>query len=177
MARLGTRPIGLTEANAAVRAWHRHHKSVVQHKWSVGVFDAGRLCAVAIVEAPKAPRLAADGALEVTRLATDCTQHAATKALARVTRDALSTGYRRLISYTRVDEPGTCYRAAGWRPTAKVSGRAWAGANKPGRWLPGLYEPSTEIIDRVRWEVGPDAAPEHDDLRHLGRRASKGGET
>jgi hypothetical protein len=23
--------------------------------------------------------------------------------------------------------------------------------------LPGLYEPSTEVVDRVRWERGPEA--------------------
>lgn len=49
-------------------------------------------------------------------------------------------------------------RAAGWVAVAMVVGREWDGANKPGRWLPGLYQPSTEVVDRVRWEIGPDAA-------------------
>lgn len=26
--------------------------------------------------------------------------------------------------------------------------------NRKTRWLPGLYLPSTEIVDRVRWERG-----------------------
>lgn len=29
----------------------------------------------------------------------------------------------------------------------------WDGGNKADRWLPGLYVPTTEIVDRVRWEV------------------------
>lgn len=66
-------------------------------------------------------------------------------------------GIRRLISYTRVDEAGTCYRAAGWVAVEIVKGGAWVN-NTSGRWLPGLYVPSTEIVDRVRWEIGPDAA-------------------
>lgn len=58
-----------------------------------------------------------------------------------------------MVSYTRIDEEGVCYRAAGWLRVADVAGRAWTTGNKSQRWIPGLYEPTTEIIDRVRWEV------------------------
>lgn len=67
-------------------------------------------------------------------------------------------GIRRLVSYTRADEAGTCYRAAGWVATAVTGPREWTTGSQAGRWLPGLYVPSTEIVDRVRWEIGPDAA-------------------
>ena len=67
-------------------------------------------------------------------------------------------GARRCVSYTRADERGTCYRAAGWVATALVDGREHTTGNRALRWLPGLYAPSTEIVDRVRWEIGPDAA-------------------
>ncbi|MCZ2441486.1 MAG: hypothetical protein LC119_15130 [Burkholderiales bacterium] len=53
---------------------------------------------------------------------------------------------------------GTCYRAAGWVPVALVKVRLDDGGNRALRWLPGLRAPSTETIDRVRWEIGPDAA-------------------
>jgi len=62
-------------------------------------------------------------------------------------------GVRRMVSYTRADEHGTCYRAAGWKPVATVDGRGWTTGNKAARWLPGLYEPTTEIVDRMRWEI------------------------
>lgn len=165
---IGLRPIGLKQANAFVARWHNHHDPVVQCRWSMGAFVEGLLVAVAIIEDPKAAALR--GALEVSRLATDRAPHAASKLLGRVTRDSLDTGWRRLISYTRADEEGRCYRAAGWWPTAEVDGRAWITGNKATRWLPGMYEPSTEIVDRVRWECGPDALPELPALAHLGRR-------
>jgi hypothetical protein len=166
-------PIGKTTANDAVARWHRHHKPVLQLVWAEGAFVGGALVGVAIVECPKAKALMSAGALEVTRLATDGrTPHVATRLLGRVAQDAAGRGCGRLVSYTRADEQGTCYRAAGWRPVAIVSGREWSGANKPARWLPGLYEPSTEIVDRVRWEIGRDAMSELDALRALGRRAA-----
>lgn len=168
--RIGLRPIGLRAANAFVMEWHRHHGRVVQACWCIGAFVDGNLVGVAIVESPKANALRAAGALEVTRLSTDGTRNVATRLLGRVTADALSTGVRRLVSYTRIDELGTCYRAAGWRPVATVSGRRWDEKSKPGRWLPGLFVETTETIDRVRWEIGPDAAPELDSLASLGRR-------
>jgi hypothetical protein len=171
MSKIGTRPVGLTEANAFVREWHEHHDPVVQHRWSLGAYVDGALHGVAIVEEPKAAGLR--GALEITRVATDKTPMVASKLIARVTRDALETGWRRIVSYTRIDEDGKCYRAAGWRPVARVEGREWTTGNKRNRWLPGLYVPSSEVVDRVRWEVGPDALPELDELRHLGRRARK----
>ncbi len=61
------------------------------------------------------------------------------------------------VSYTRVDERGTCYRAANWTPTTYVRADSHTHGNRSLRWLPGLYEPSTEKVDRVRWERGPRA--------------------
>lgn len=53
------------------------------------------------------------------------------------------------------------YRAASWRSCALTIGREHTTGNRSARWLPGLEaETTTEIIDRVRWERGPDAAPE-----------------
>lgn len=107
-------------------------------------------------------RLLNDGATwEVTRLCVgpDAPRFAASRLLGAASRAAEACGITRLISYTRLDERGTCYRAAGWHPTAVVKGEPWTHGAKAVRWLPGLYEPSTEIVDRVRWERGPAAAP------------------
>ena len=171
---IGLCPIGKTAANGAVALWHRHHKPVLQLIWAEGAFVGGALVGVAIVECPRAKALMKAGALEVTRLATDGrTPHVATRLLGRVAQDAEGRGCGRLVSYMRADERGTCYRAAGWRPVAVVKGEEWEHGNKQLRWLPGMYEPSTEIVDRVRWEIGRGAMPELDSLRTLGRRGAR----
>lgn len=152
---ISLRPLTRDQANAAVRSWHRHHKPVRSHRFAIGAEVDGVLAGVVIVGSPVARGLDDGFTCEVTRLATPegAVPHVASRLLGAARRAALAMGFRRLVSYTRSDEPGTCYRAAGWRPVAKVDGREWSGSNKPGRWLPGIYEPTTEIVDRVRWEA------------------------
>jgi L-amino acid N-acyltransferase YncA len=152
------RPITRDEANAVIRRWHRHHKSILNAIVKVGLEVDGELVGCVVVERPRAEALCDAVTFEVSRLCCDGTHpHAASKLLGAAWAAARAQGVRRLVSYTRVDEDGTCYRAAGWVATALVDGRKWNTGNKAGRWLPGLYEPSTEIIDRVRWEIGPGA--------------------
>lgn len=102
----------------------------------------------------------------MTRLAvkTGAPHCTASQLLGAAWRIARVFGVRRLVSYTRVDEPGTCYRAAGWVATARVRGRAHDTGNRKTRWLPGMYEPSTEIVNRIRWEIGPDASTDRVDV-------------
>lgn len=87
------------------------------------------------------------------------TKHAASKLLAAACTAAEMRGIRLMLSYTRIDEDGTCYRAAGWVPQPEiVKARDWTSGNKATRWLPGFYEPTTEKIDRIRWEWRPPSA-------------------
>jgi len=167
------RHIDRAAANDAVTRWHRHHKPVRAAYFQAGAYrttdvdPSGELVGVAIVGRPNAPALCTSGTVaEVLRVATPggpIAEHAASKLLGACWSAARGLGFRRLVSYTRADEAGTSYRAAGWRRTARVKGREWAGENKPGRWLEldgvSLFEATTETIDRVRWEIGPDAAP------------------
>lgn len=76
------------------------------------------------------------------------------------------------MSYIRHDEPGTSLRAANWWPTATVPAEDWTrrATQKGNAWLPGLYQPAHEAVDRVRWEFGPDAAKEMPALAMMGRR-------
>ena len=49
------------------------------------------------------------------------------------------------------------YLASGYAPVAYCRGRRHdTGKERSQRWLPGLYTPSTEVVDRVRWERGED---------------------
>jgi hypothetical protein len=55
--RLSPSPLGLDEANAFVAHWHRHHKPVVGHKFSIGASRDGEICGVVIVGRPVSRRL------------------------------------------------------------------------------------------------------------------------
>lgn len=157
-------PLTRDGANEVVRRWHRHHKPVKGHRFAVGaLLEVGseEVVGTAIVGRPSAPTLDDGYTFEVTR---HCTRGVAeypsdkdvgSKLLGAVGRASDAMGARLLVSYTREDEDGTCYRAAGWVRAADVRGKSWDTGNKGTRWLPGLYEPSSEVVDRVRWERRP----------------------
>lgn len=86
-------------------------------------------------------------------------KNVASRLLGAATAGAEARGIRLMLSYTRVDEPGSCYRAAGWVPCDYViKPQDWTRGNKKQRWLPGLYEATTEQVDRIRWEWRPPSA-------------------
>lgn len=148
---LVVRPIVRDDARAWVKRHHRHHPPFVSWLFGCAVFDGDRLCCVAAVERPA--RLLQDGVTcQVSRVASDRTPHAASKVIAAAARAALALGYRRVVSYTLTGEAGTCYRAAGWWPTAVTAGGEWS---RPSRTRAAAAQP----CPKVRWEFGPDAAP------------------
>nr|WP_216624795.1 XF1762 family protein [Paenibacillus foliorum] len=53
--------------------------------------------------------------MEVIRCCTDGTKNAASKLYAAAWHAARAMGYRRLVTYTLIEEPGTSLRAAGWK--------------------------------------------------------------
>lgn len=158
---MSVRPITRSAARAVVAKWHSHHTAHLGETLALGWFSDGDPVACVVMGRPSARLLDNGTTWEVTRLCIgpDAPPCAASRLLGAASRAAEACGIRRLISYTRSDERGTCYKAANWRPTAIVKGQPWTHGAKSTRWLPGLYEPSTEIVDRVRWERGPDAAP------------------
>jgi hypothetical protein len=122
---------------------------------------------VALIGRPVA-RLLDDGwTLEVTRVATDGTPNACSALYGIARRLGAALGYARLITYTRVDEPGSSPRAAGLQDDGPIRARSW---DMPGR----RRTDKTEIIQRRRWSlqlgrafevVWPDKAPpQHETL-------------
>ena len=69
-------PISLKEANEFVKRYHRHHKPVVGHKFSVAAAVNGAVVGVAIVGRPVSRYLDDGWTLEVNRLCTDGTKNA-----------------------------------------------------------------------------------------------------
>lgn len=149
------RPCVLREANAFVAKHHRHHKPVRGCVFCVRCLDDERLCGVAIVGRPVARMLQDGSTLELTRVCTDGTKHAASKLIAACTRAAFAIGAMRCVSYVLESETGTSYLAAGWARVADSSGGTWDRSDRPRTEpLAGLLglDPKHPEGRKVRWE-------------------------
>ena len=156
---LSIRHITRSEARKAVADWHSHHKPHVGDIICLGAFLGGELVAVEVLGRPISPVLDNGQTWEITRQAIgpNAPKFTSSRLHGRATRLALAAGCDLVVTYTRVDEIGSSLLASNFRPVAIVKGREHTTGNRSTRWLPGLYEPSTETIDRVRWEYGPAA--------------------
>lgn len=131
MTRMAVIAVDLAEANAFVAAYHRHHRPVVGHKFSIAAVLGETIVGVAIVGRPVA-RSRDDGeTLEVTRLCTDGTKNACSFLYGAAARATFALGFKRLGTYILASEPGTSLTAAGWRFIAKVRGRSWTTPSRP----------------------------------------------
>jgi len=142
-------PISQKTALDAVARWHRHNKPPRGDLFRVGVAtDAGTLVAVGIASRPVARAYQDGQTVEVSRVSSDGTPNACSMLYGALTRAAFALGYRRVITYTRADEPGTSLRAAGWHVVAERPARA--GWNVPSRPRDDrLYD----VVPRTLWEA------------------------
>lgn len=159
MTALVIRPVTRRVQRRAVAAWHSHHRrSPPGERLALGAHVDGSLVAVVVLGSP-APELDDGACWEIVRLACGpaAPRYTASRLLGAAGRVMDGAGVTLQTSYTRIDERGSCYLAAGWVPVAIVDGREHTTGNRAGRWLPGLYDPGTEIVDRVRLERGARA--------------------
>ena len=124
-------PTTLREANAFVKAHHRHHKPVTGHKFSIGCEVEGRLVGVVIAGRPVSRYLDDGLTLEVNRLCTTGEKNACRLLCAATARAAKTMGYQKIITYTLDTEPGTSLRAAGWTCMGRAGGKRWTGKRCP----------------------------------------------
>jgi len=133
--RLTIQPVTFKEACAFIEEHHRHHIPSVGHRFSIAVNDGNpdgaKVVGVAVVGRPVARHLDDSWTLEVTRCCTDGTPHACSKLYAAAWRAARAMGYKRLITYTLKEEPGTSLRAAGWKMLYETKGGSWSCQSRP----------------------------------------------
>lgn len=131
MSKLRLIPLSLDEANAFVALFHRHHRPVVGHKFSLGASSADKVVAVAIVGRPVS-RIRDDGrTLEVTRLCSDGTRNACSFLWGASARACFALGYSRIGTYSLPEEGGGSLRAAGWRLIGERGGGSWSCPSRP----------------------------------------------
>lgn len=144
--RLQLCPLPLAEANAFVRAVHRHHGVVVGHKFSLGAVIKDIVVGVVIVGRPVARSLDDGATLEVTRLATDGTRNACSFLYGAAARATFALGYKRLGTYILASENGASLKASGWRLVGEVKGRSWSCPSRP-------RTDKAPTQDKLRFEV------------------------
>lgn len=126
---LRLKPISLRDANEYVRKYHRHHKPVAGHKFSIGCEADGELVGVIIAGRPVSRYLDDGFTLEVTRLCTNGEKNACSFLYGAAARAAAAMGYKRIITYTLESENGAkpsgfrldLSRQSGW---ASLDGQA-----------------------------------------------------
>ena len=135
MPRFRVIPLELQEANALVTRWHRHHKPVRGHRFSIGCQDTatGEIVGAAIIGRPVARMVDYKTTLEITRLVTNGAEHACSFLYGAAARIAKELGYSAIQTYILEGEPGTSLLAAGWTCNGRVRGRQWVYTNGPPR--------------------------------------------
>ena len=124
-------PITLRAANAYVEKHHRHSKPVQGHFLSVSVAVRGEIVGVAILGRPVARKLQDGLTCEITRCCTDGHSRACSCLYGKCVRIARELGYVRVVTYTKLDEPGTSLRAAGFTAVSKSDGGQWSVPSRP----------------------------------------------
>ena len=138
-------PITKREADAFVRAHHRHHKPVVMDIFRVAASDGERVVGVAQVGHPVARALTDGKTVEVCRLcALLGADNVCSFLYSRCARIAREMGYQHIITYIYESEPGTSLLASGWQKEAVTKGHSWSHASRP-------RQNELPIVDKQRW--------------------------
>lgn len=118
-------PLELKELNSFVEQFHRHHKKVVGHRFSIGVEKNGTLVGGCSVGRPVSRGCDPKQVLEVTRLVTDGTYNACSILYAAAARVGKELGYKKIQTYILETEHGTSLKASGWQYEATTQGGQW----------------------------------------------------
>lgn len=125
-------PISRTEANDFVNSLHRHHAASVGDKYRIAAVDReGKVVGIAQVGRPVARMLDDGNTVEVIRCCTDGTKNACSFLYSRASKIAKILGYKRIITYTLENEPGSSLRASGFKFDGMTDGGSWDCKSRP----------------------------------------------
>jgi len=109
------KPLTLDQANEVVKKWHRHHKAVRGHRFSVGVEIDGELVGAAIVSRPVSRCVDPFSVAEISRLVTNGHKNACSFLYGACSRIAKEMGYDKIQTYILDSESGRSLLASGWK--------------------------------------------------------------
>jgi hypothetical protein len=124
-------PITQKEANAYVKANHRHHRPVVGSVFQVAIAKDNEIVGVVIVGRPVSRHLDNGWTLEVNRLCTKGEKNVCSMLYSTAWRVAKNLGYKRLITYILSQENGVSLYSAGWKCLGEAGGGTWNKKSRP----------------------------------------------
>ena len=126
-------PITLKAANEFIEEHHRHHKSVVGHKFSISLRSDDGIVGAVVVGRPVARGLDDGYTAEVTRLCTidGSPKGSCSMLYGAAARAAKAMGYTSIGTYILESEAGTSLKASGWVRGKDVKGRSWSCKSRP----------------------------------------------
>lgn len=117
--------VELKEANDFVAKFHRHHKPVAGHRFSIGAEHENRLVGCVIVGRPVARQSDQKNIAEVTRLVTDGTRNACSFLYAQAARAAKELGFLSIQTFILPSEAGASLKASGWLRLGTTKSGGW----------------------------------------------------
>ncbi len=128
---LELQPISYREACEFIRLHHSHHLPPQGWKFGIAVNDGSKIVGVITIGRPVARNLDNGWTMEVTRCCTDNTKNAASMLYGAAWRAVKAMGYKRLITYTLIEEAGTSLVAAGWKSLYTTKCSEWSRKSRP----------------------------------------------
>ncbi len=122
--------IELKDANDFVARFHRHHKPVVGHRFSIGAEHEGKLVGCVIVGRPVARQTDQLNIAEVTRLVTDGTANACSYLYGQAARAAKELGFLAIQTFILQTESGISLKASGWKNVGMTKVGSWQSRDK-----------------------------------------------
>ncbi len=128
---LETQPITFREASSFVNQFHRHHISPQGHKFSIALCDGDVVVGVIIAGRPVSRYQDNGLTLEVTRCCVkEPYKNGVSRLYAAVFQVAKAMGYKRVISYTLVEETGISMKASNFQLVKEINGGSWNRKNR-----------------------------------------------
>lgn len=151
-ARLRLVPVTLRQARRFIGERHRHNLPPRGWRFGVGVEEGGVLVGVGVASRPVARNLDDGVTIEVTRTCTDGTPNANSMIYGALCRAAFALGYRKVVTYTLVEEPGSSLLAAGFHIDAELAETSgWSRVSRPRVERDLFGEERTPQGAKVRW--------------------------
>jgi hypothetical protein len=157
-------PLTLAQANALVAEWHRHHRPIPSHRFSIGLTDSeGRVIGAAIMQRPASASSDQYLTLEVARLVVDPNlppradghaNAACSRLYGACARIAKEMGFLTVQTFILDTEPGTSLKAAGWTLDGRTQPSGWDRRKTEVGWhgrATSVYLRRNDIATKQRW--------------------------